>query len=121
MGSELHGKNRKNGNFHLNVYEHDMLRWLAFGFKQKFGVYAPLSKEDCKTLAKVLHNKAHFFEMIKDDDNNHDRKVFRLEIEIWGNQEDFRKQETIDWIHKVADWFDNCSGLIPEKGEKGED
>lgn len=122
MGSTLHGKNRKNGNFDLNFMGMETLRYLGWGLKKKFGVYAPMSKEDCKILARILRNKVNLLELWQGSHTIQETYNIYMTFPLPKGQKDYLNDpETLQWIHKIADWFDNCGGLIPESGEEGEE
>jgi len=117
MGSTLHGKNKKNGNFDLNIYGGTVLNYLAWGFKRKHGVYGPLSKEDCKVIARILYNKATWLEICSVDSNHWAQEAFNVYI-IMNNKKDYlNSKTTLKFIRELAHWFDNCGGLVPDFGE----
>lgn len=113
MTSELHGQNGTE--FELNVGDRDVLNWLTWGFQPKWGIYAPLSQADCKTVAKILRNKARLFRVINDDPSHWLQKTYHLFIQKIEFQEEFRDEETLRWMETVADWFDQCGGLVDEE------
>ena len=69
----LHGKVKMIGTgtskfleFELNVAARETLDWL-WGLKEKYGIYPPLSREECRLVARVLENKANLFETWRHD------------------------------------------------------
>jgi len=121
MGSTLHGNNKRNGNFDMNIMGSETLNYLGNGLKQKYGVYAPMSKDDCKILARILRNKGNLLKILADDPTHCLQKAENFYMTCYRKDPDYMTDKnTTDWILKLADWFENCGGLRPEDGE-GED
>jgi hypothetical protein len=122
MGSELHGNNRKNGNFHLNIKASETLNYLCNGLKKKYGVYPPMSKEDCKIIARILRNKGNLLKILAGDKSHCLQKYANFYMTAFQKKPDWMTdKETTDWILKLADWFDNCGGLRVPYYEEGEE
>lgn len=116
MGTTLHPCNRRAGNLNLNVYSMDILRYLTWGLKKLYGIYPPMSKEDCKIVARILRNKASLLEITMKN-NSHTLQDAHNIIFTYGEIKDYLNDpETIQWIRECADWFDKCSGLRDAEG-----
>lgn len=119
MGIILRGKNKKNGNLPLNEMAKEMLDHLTWGIKKKYGIYPPLSKEECLMVARILKNKADILENHKESTWFHE--VRNISITLYSQEITFKKDADLQWIKKVAAWFEHCGGLIPTPGIQGEE
>ncbi len=114
MGTTLHGMNGKG--FDLNVYAKESLDWLCWGLKKKYGVYAPMTKADCKIVARILRNKAKLFENVAGDPKHLLQEAMHVYYWINGEKDYFNDPETIKWMRDLAEFFDTCGGLADENG-----
>lgn len=115
MTSYLLGKNKTE--LKLNIFWGQALNWLAWGLKPKIGVYAPMSEEDCKLVAKIIRNKTRIFDINKED-KEHSTLRFMSIVFLFDKKEYFfDSKNAIKTLTEIADWFDTCGGLVPEDGE----
>jgi len=114
MGTTLHGVNETS--FDLTAYDGDVLHYLGWGLGELFGVYAPMSGEDCKILARILRNKANYLEIVKDDPEHvsqNAHNVFIINGSKDGNliNDYLNSDEQLAWIRALAGWFEASDGL----------
>jgi len=117
MGTTLYGK-MKWGllKFDLNYWAGETLRWLCWGLKKKYGLYAPLKAEDCKIVARILRNKAHLFEVLRDDHKHSLQEMNNLFLVVNGEKDYMNDDDTIKWMKELADFFDKIDGLVDLNG-----
>jgi hypothetical protein len=121
MGTTLYGK-MKWGllKFDLNMYAGETLRYLGWGLKKKYGVYAPMPEADCKILARILRNKAGLFEAVADDPSHMLQEYSNLYMWMNGKKDYMTSGRTIQWIRRLADFFDKIRGLVDIDGNNEE-
>jgi len=116
MGITLHPVNKKAGNLDLNEYGNTVLRYLAWGFKKKHGIYAPMPKEDCIIVARMLRNKAHWLNLCGENNYNNTQESKNVFIYVNAKKDYLNKPWQIEMILHWADWFEKCGGLRDPEG-----
>jgi hypothetical protein len=102
--------------FDCSFYGGMVLDYLCWGIKKKFGLYAPMSKEQCRMIATILRNKLNIIKIWKDDDDKLLAKQYNLFINVNNERDYLDSDETINFIERAIQFFDNIDGLHDDEG-----
>ena len=98
----------KNGElFDINVSGNHFLAKITMLRWDKIGIPRPLSKEDALLISRILKNYVKI-----QKDTSKDKAHGSYFWSKYGYAQD--DDEDIEWVQKVADFFDRCEGLMTE-------
>jgi hypothetical protein len=117
MGTTLYGK-MKWGllKLDMNFYSGELLTWLCWGIKKKFGVYAPMTADECKMVARILRNKAGIFEIWASEPKKISQRAHYQYYHVNNHPDYLDDPWRIQWMRDVADFFDKIHGLVDVDG-----